>query len=177
MRVTQLHLVFLSSLALLATGADALAAESTKEFSKPVIDIGIVVRDIDKSAQFYTNAIGFKEVNGFPVTGDLGRKIGLIDNHPTKVRVFVLDDGDLATRIKLLSFPEAPGQVADRRFIHTTLGINYLTLYVTSTDKVLERLKRAGVKTIGETPVALNPSTRLTAVKDPDGNFIELIGP
>jgi hypothetical protein len=41
----------------------------------------------------------------------------------------------------------------------------------------LERLKKAGVKTLGETPLDMGNHTRLIAVKDPDGNFIELIGP
>src|SRR5690349_5902017 len=90
----------------------ALGQESSpsKEFSKPVIDIGIVARNIDASARFYTNALGCTEVPGFAVTADLGRKIGLIDNHPVKVRMFVLGEGDLRTHIKLMSFPDAPGK-------------------------------------------------------------------
>lgn len=160
--------------------AGIAAAEQTnnfKEFSKPVIDLGIVAKDAEKSARFYTEAIGFTEVPGFSVTGELGRKIGLIDNHPVKVRVFVLGEGNLATRVKLLSFPDAPGKSADQSFIHSTYGIRYLTLYVASADRALERLQKAGVKPIGETPVSLGNNSRLIAVRDPDGNFIELIGP
>jgi catechol 2,3-dioxygenase-like lactoylglutathione lyase family enzyme len=165
---------------LLAAGPTRLMAQdqaAPKEFTKPVIDIGIVAREVEKSAKFYLEAIGFTEVAGFSVTGELGRKIGLIDNHPVKIRVFVLGQGDLATRIKLMSFPEAPGKTADQNFIHSTIGIRYLTLYVASADKALERLKKANVKTIGETPVDLGNGVRLIAVRDPDGNFIELIGP
>jgi len=40
------------------------------------------------------------EVKGFSVTGELGRKIGLIDNHATDIRVFVAAETDNATRIK-----------------------------------------------------------------------------
>ncbi|MBT6399908.1 MAG: bleomycin resistance protein, partial [Verrucomicrobia bacterium] len=42
----------------------------------------------------------------------------------------------------------------------------------------LERLKKAGVKVLGKGP-ALIPGTKvaLTVVKDPDGNFVELVGP
>jgi len=154
------------------------AGQETKagEFSKPVIDIGIVARDAAASAKFYTNALGFTEVQGFSVSGELGRKIGLIDGHPVNVRVFVLGQGDLATRIKLLSFPDAPGKPADQSFIHSTLGIRYLTIYVASVEKALERLRKAGVKPIGETPVDLGGGTKIIVVRDPDGNFIELIG-
>ncbi len=157
--------------------AAARAAEPAGEFSNGRIDLGIVVKDADRSAAFLTNAIGFKEVGGFSVTGDLGRKIGLIDGHPVNVRVFVLNDTDHATRIKVLSFPSAPGQQPDQKWIHSTVGMRYLTLYVNDVNRALERLKKADVKLLGETPVDLGSGTWLVAVKDPDGNFVELIGP
>lgn len=153
------------------------AAEGGSEFSKAIIDMGIVVKDAGRSAAFLTNAIGFKEVRGFPVTSELGRKIGLIDGHALDVRVFVQDDVEQATHIKILSFPQAPGKQPDQAWIHSTLGIRYLTLYVKDINRALERLKKAQVPLLGETPVDLGGGTFLVAVKDPDGNFIELIGP
>jgi catechol 2,3-dioxygenase-like lactoylglutathione lyase family enzyme len=153
----------------------AVAAES--EFSKPVIDLGMVVKDGNRSAAFLTNAIGFKEVRGFDVTAELGRKIGLTDGHAGRARVFVLDEGDIATRLKVLSFPEAAGQPAEQAYVHSTLGFRYLTLYVKNINRALERLKKADVPLLGETPVDLGAGSWLVAVKDPDGNFIELIGP
>jgi catechol 2,3-dioxygenase-like lactoylglutathione lyase family enzyme len=148
-----------------------------KEFSKPIIDIGMVARDVEKSARFYTEVIGFTEVQGFSVTSELGRKIGLVDGHPVTVRMFVLGQGDQATHLKLMSFPDAPGKAADQSFIHSTYGFRYLTLYVSSADRALERIKKAGLKTLGETPISLGKDSRLIVVRDPDGNFIELIGP
>jgi lactoylglutathione lyase len=153
------------------------AADPGSEFSKPIIDIGIVVKDAERTAQFLTNAIGFKEVRGFAVTSELGRKIGLIDGHATSVRMFVLGEGDQATRLKVLCFPAAQGKQADQAYIHSTLGIRYLTLYVKDMTRALERLKQAGIPLLGETPVELGGGTLLVAVKDPDGNFLELIGP
>jgi lactoylglutathione lyase len=160
---------------LLVVGPSARAAET--EFSKPIIDIGIVVKDADRTARFLTNMIGFKEVRGFPATSELGRKIGLLNGQSTQVRVFVLEDVEQATRVKVLSFPDAPGKQADQAYIHSTLGIRYLTLYVKDLNPVLERVKKANVSTLGETPVEMSAGTWLLAVKDPDGNFIELIGP
>lgn len=159
----------------LSTSAPAPTTQPA--FSKPTIDIGVVVSDIDKAAKFYTESLGLTEVKGFSVSGDLGRKIGLIDNHPVDIRVLVPADTDGATRIKMMSFPAAPGKKADQDFIHSTLGIRYLTLYVSSVDRTLERLTKTGVKPIGETPVAIGNDLRLVTVRDPDGNFIELIGP
>jgi len=167
----------LACLTLACALASSRAQSTDKEFSKPIVDIGIVARDVEKSAKFYTEAIGFTEVQGFSASAELTRKIGLTDNQAVNVRVFVLGQGDLATRIKLMSFPAAPGKAADQSFIHSTYGIRYLTLYVSSADRALERLKKAGAKTLGETPVSLGKDSRLITVRDPDGNFIELIGP
>ena len=44
-------------------------------------------------------------------------------------------------------------------------------------DRAVERLKKAGVKLLGKTPASLGGGNFLTAFHDPDGNFIELIGP
>jgi catechol 2,3-dioxygenase-like lactoylglutathione lyase family enzyme len=159
------------------SGGAMRAAEAASEFSKPVIDLGMVVKDASRTAHFLTNAIGFKEVRGFEVTSELGRKIGLLDGQTTTVRVFLLEEGNTATRLKVLAFPQAPGKSADQTFIHTTLGFRYLTLYVKDMNRALERLQAAKVPLLGETPVDLGGGAWLVACKDPDGNFIELIGP
>ena len=171
-------LVLILQIVLLAlTGGAVRAAESTSEFSKPVIDLGMVVKDANRTAQFLTNAIGFKEVRGFEVVSELGRKIGLLDGQSTTARVFLLEEGNNATRIKVLAFPQAPGKQADQSFIHTTFGFRYLTLYVKDMNRALDRLRAAKVPLLGETPVELGGGSFLVTCKDPDGNFIELIGP
>jgi catechol 2,3-dioxygenase-like lactoylglutathione lyase family enzyme len=158
-------------------GLAPLATAAEGEFSKPVIDIGMVVKDSERTAQFLTNVVGFKEVRGFSVNAEVARKIGLIDGYPAEVRVFMLEGTEPATRIKVLSFPKAQGKQADQAFIHSTLGFRYLTLYVTDMNQILARLKKAGVPTLGETPMEMGAGTWLVAIKDPDGNFIEFVGP
>jgi lactoylglutathione lyase len=167
----------LVALALLESAPSTRAAEATNTFSKPTIDIGIVARDVEKSAKFYSETIGLKEIKGFSATPEFGKKIGLVDGHPIAVRVFVTDEIDGATRIKLMSFPGAGGKLPDRSFIHSTVGINYLTLFVKDMDETLARLKKAEAKLLGETPVSVGGKNQLVVVRDPDGNFVELIGP
>ncbi len=152
-------------------------AESAPAFSKTVIDIGVVVTDLDKSAGFYTNVIGFREVPGFELPPAMGGKIGLTDNRGVKIRVFELGEGDGATKIKLMAFPGSGAVKPERKFIHSTTGLNYLTLYVSDMTPPLQRLKGAGVKLLGESPVDLGGGTKLVTFQDPDGIFIELIGP
>lgn len=161
----------------LSLSSSLRAADNSAEFTKGVIDIGIVVKDSARTAEFLTNAIGFTEVKGFPVTSDLGKRIGLIDGHATDVRVFTLVDTNLSTRLKVLSFPKAESKTPDQKFIHSQVGMRYLTLYVQDMKQALGRLKAANVKPLGETPLDLGGGTYITVVRDPDGNFIELIGP
>jgi lactoylglutathione lyase len=164
-------------LALHTLSTRCLAADTTNEFRKPTIDLGMFVKDANRTAQFLTNAIGFRELPGFSVPGAMGKKIGLVDEQPFSVRVFALDDVDSATRIKVLSFPKAEGKQPDQAFVHSSFGFRYLTIYVRDMDRALARLKAAGVTLLGETPLDLGGGTIIAAFKDPDGNFYELIGP
>ncbi len=151
------------------------------EFSQLTIDLGVVVGDIGKSAKFYTEAVGFKEVSGFDVPAFMGADSGLSDNKAFSVRVFVLGEGPGATNLKLMQFKDAPGKKADNTFIHSTLGYSYITIFVNDTAAAMERLAKAGVKPIAKGPYLLPEGfpkgIYLTCVKDPDGNMVELVGP
>jgi lactoylglutathione lyase len=178
---TSLHKLLLTSVAsgalLLGAVSHSTAADPAPEFSRLSIDIGVVVSDIEASAKFYTEVLGFKEVPGFSVLGARGKAIGIIDNLDVDIRVFVLGDGPEASKIKLMSFPKKPGVKPAQDYIHSTIGLSYLTIFVKDMGPSLERLKKAKVKLLGESPVDLGGGTLLTAVQDPDGNFIEIVGP
>ncbi len=146
-------------------------------FSRSTIDFGIVASDLEKSAKFYTEALGCTEVQGFDVPAAFATSLGLVDNHSLSVRVFTVGNGKQKAQIKLMSFPKAPGKKTDQTFIHSSIGISYLTFRVTDLNKSLELLKKAGVKLEGKTPVPLGGNNQLVVCRDPDGNFIELIGP
>ena len=157
--------------------SDTSGAEKSSSFSKGVIDVGMVVKNADRTAEFLTRAIGFEEVKGFSVTPELGKKIGLIDGHAVDVRMFKLPGQEQATAIKVLSFTAVETRQADQKFIHSTFGIRYFTIYVNDMKTAVEKLKTAKVKLEGETPLDLGGGTFIAVVRDPDGNFFELIGP
>ncbi|MFK5923097.1 MAG: VOC family protein [Verrucomicrobiota bacterium] len=180
MKITHLFATLSLTAALTFSNAAHVAAQdSDKVFSKSTIDIGITVANVEKSAAFYADVLGLKEVKGFDVSADKATRLGLTDHQPANIRVFVLDDSKGATtaRIKLMAFPKAPGVKPDQKFIHSTISISYLTLFVADLDLAVERVKKANVKLLGETPVDLGGGKFLATVQDPDGNFIELIGP
>jgi hypothetical protein len=55
--------------------------------------------------------------------------------------------------------------------------MQYITIFVKSMKPCLERIQKHGVKTLEKTPTMLDADRQFVLVQDPDGNFIELIGP
>lgn len=157
------------------------APKPAGEFASTTIDLGVVVSDINRSAKFYTEALGFKEVKGFSAPGDFLVNTGLTNGAPLNIRVFVLGDGDAATKIKLMAVPEVISRRSDNGYIHSQLGFRYLTIFVTNTNAALTRLQKAGATPMGRgampLPKGFPEGIFLTCVRDPDGNIIELVGP
>lgn len=152
-----------------------------EEFPRTTIDLGTVVTDVAKSVKFYTDAIGFTEVQGFSVAGDYCEKVGLTAGKGLDIRVLALGTGESATKLKLMQIPGVEVKQSANEYIHSQTGFRYLTIFVADTNAVLERLKKAGVKPIAqgtqELPKPLPQGVYLTIVRDPDGNFVELVGP
>ena len=162
----------------LAGTGTALAAD---DYAKESIDIGMIVTDIEKSVEFYTKAIGMKELKGFSVPADVANKSGLTNNKPLTVRVLSLGDAKDGTHLKLIALPNTQSAPSENEYIHSQLGFRYLTIYVKDTNAAVERLKEAGARPVAKSPVelpkSLAPGMFLTVVRDPDGNFVELVGP
>ena len=157
------------------TGTVASAAAPASEFSAGTIQIGVVVSDLERSLDFYQNVIGMTRTGGFSIDQDFGRRSGLSGGQPFDVAVLKLQDSPSAAEWKLMSF----GKEAQPRsqYIQEGLGMRYITLFVHSVKPVLERLRAAGVPLLGETPVKLPNGQTFILVQDPDGIFVELIGP
>ncbi|MFH1716560.1 MAG: VOC family protein [Planctomycetota bacterium] len=178
--MTKYNVTVLAALCLLAgviLAGTAGTDTAKSDFARTTIDLGIVVSDVEKAAQFYKNALGFTELPGFDVSKEMGGDSGLSNYHAFKVRVLVLGEEASATKIKIMEFPTAPGKKVDNRFIHSSLGCSYLTIFVSDTTAAVERAKKAGVAPVKEPYKLGGGNSYLTLVRDPDGNVIELVGP
>lgn len=158
-----------------------VVAAEPETFPRTTIDLGCVVTDLGKSVRFYTEGIGFRELEGFAVPTALATAAGLTDSRPLAIRVLVLGEGPEATKLKLMQVAGTLPRTGDNDFIHSHTGFRYLTIMVNDTDAALARLAKLGVEPLAEGPVALPgslaPGMHLTCVRDPDGNIVELIGP
>ena len=147
-----------------------------EEFSSSTIGIGVVVSDLDKALDFYTNVIGMIQTGSFDIKEDFSKKSGLTDGSATHVKVLRLGKDDDATQWKLMSFGDK-GKSQKDQFIHSRTGMRYITILVKDLTPLLKRIKDRQIKLLGETPVALGRDNHFVLIQDPDGTFIELIGP
>jgi catechol 2,3-dioxygenase-like lactoylglutathione lyase family enzyme len=169
----QRMMIAVALLALLA--GTATAGESA--FAEGTIHIGVVVKDLEESVAFYTDVIGMKKTGGFAVDAEFGKASGLTRGLPFSVTVLKLKDAPDAAQFKLMSF-EKDAKTPRSAHIEDALGIQYVTLMVTDLTPVVARIEAAGVPFLGQTPVPLDDGGQhFVLIQDPDGTFIELIGP
>lgn len=153
-----------------------LISKAQSEFSNSTIQIGVVVSDLDRSLRFYNEVIGMVKVRDFDIDSDFGARSGLSGGVPFHVEVLKLEDSPEATEWKLLSF-EKESQHPKQKWIQDDTGMQYVTIFVNSLRPFIERLKANNISLLGQTPTAINDELWFVLVQDPDGNFIELIGP
>ncbi len=146
------------------------------EFFSTTIEIGVVVSDIEKSLDFYTNVIGMRKVGEFDVNEEFGNSSGLTGGVPFHVNILKLEDSPNATQWKLMSFEKDAAHPLSK-YIQDDTGIQYVTINVTSLTPFLERIKKYHIKLLGDTPVPLDANRHFVLISDPDGTIIELIGP
>ena len=170
MRRTMIALALLPLLAGAATAGES-------PFTEGAIHIGVVTKDLDTAVTFYTDVIGMAKTGGFEVDAEFGKASGLTRGLPFSVTVLKLKDAPDAAQFKLMSF-EKDAKTPKSAYIEDALGMQYVTLMVDDLTPFVARIKAAGVAFLGETPVPLGDSgNHFVLVQDPDGTFIELIGP
>ena len=176
------------------------------KFASAIVDFGLIVKDLKASVEFYTEAIGFIEVMGFDVPADIAGRSGLTDHRPLEISILQInpDSGIPSTDLKLMQIDDVETDQNDRAFVHSRYGVNYMSLFVSDVTSTLARLREKSVPIRGEgivqLPLELSigallrppPSSGedawmhdfekledvgMIVVQDPDGNFIEMIGP
>ncbi len=70
----------------------SVVSMAQSEFSKSAISIGLVVEDLQKSIDFYTNVIGMTKTGEFSVSKEKCQALGLTDSYQLDVSVLKLED-------------------------------------------------------------------------------------
>lgn len=147
------------------------------EFSNATIGVGVVVKNLERSLDFYTKIIGMKRTGTIPLDADFAKRSGLSNGIPFEIAVLKLIDTPEATQWKLMSFNSKTIK-QKAKHIQDNIGVQYITIDVTDLGPVVARIKANNIKLLGETPTSLGDGKRFfVLIQDPDGTFIELIGP
>jgi catechol 2,3-dioxygenase-like lactoylglutathione lyase family enzyme len=132
----------------------------------------ISTRDIERSAAFYKDLLGFKEV--FTLNWDIGNKeldniTGLKDS---SARIIMLRAGNAC--VELFEYATPQPKPGDQNRPVCDHGITHVCLQVTDIDQEYARLKDAGM-VFHCPPQAVGSDIRATYGRDPDGNVVELL--
>lgn len=149
-------------------------AKAQNNFLKPTISIGIIVEDLDKSIDFYTNLVGMVQVREFSIESNKAKRMGLSQGEKFDIKVLKLENTENATELKLMSFQKKSDH-SKQNYLPEANGIRYLTIFVNTLQPILERIKQNNIKTKGQTPTMLDEKRQFVLIQDPDGNFIEFI--
>lgn len=151
---------------------------SEPNFLSKTIHIGVVVSDMDKAMHFYKDVLGMVQVDKtfFDIDKKFGKSSGLTGGMPFHVEILKLGSGDDATQWKLMTFGKK-SKKQKNAFIQDHTGMQYITIFVHELKPILKRIKEAGIKLLGDTPVKLGADNHFVLIQDPDGTFVELIGP
>ncbi|MDD2306341.1 MAG: VOC family protein [Prolixibacteraceae bacterium] len=163
-------------LATLPIGLSAFSVQPPDDFAKSGISVGLVVEDLSKSLDFYQNVIGMVKTSEFSVDAARAKELGLSNGDRFDVTILKLENSEQAAEWKLMSFGKKATH-PKQNFVPDDTGMQYITLYVKSMKPILERIKKYNVKTLGITPTKLDETRDFVLVRDPDGTFIEIIGP
>ncbi len=125
------------------------------------IEVGVVTTDIDAMADFYGSFLGL------PHQADLEFPGGRMKRYAIGSNV-----------LKLVTYDVAPAAPAVPGGGRAQAGIRYLTLVVANVTQASQQAAQAGHPVVEPpTDFAAVPGMGWCFVADPDGNWVELVGP
>ena len=137
---------------------------------------GMVVENLERSIEFYTEGLGLNLIAAPVVTGQgISSLVGYEDSHlkeaflGTGDEKTVMDPGTLAL-IEYVN-PSSAERVTPER---NAIGAGHVAVLVDDLDEIFARLVDMGAGTLGP-PTRINDATRGCYLTDPDGNWIELV--
>ncbi len=151
------------------------SAQKQHDANYPIMDVGIVVSDLEKSVEFYTKVIGMKVVDTFHLSPQISKSAGFTDGKAIKIYDLKLVDKPNAPQYKLAKIQGVVSEALAHSF---KPGLRYITIKVHDVKPYLDRIKQYNIQLWGEGPLDLREhGISVLILEDPDGAMIEIMGP
>ena len=135
--------------------------------------VGIVVKDIATTTEFWTNVIGFKlHIDTIEQSPYIDELLGI--PNPGLRTVKLIDENGFI--IELLEFANYQARDNWEGNLATT-GLTHIALTVSDLESLTTKLKENNYKFISEIKKSPNGSVKVVFVKGPEGLMLELVEP
>ena len=139
------------------------------DFQRPVLDVGLVVRDMEKALGFYRDKLGLTPTRQINLDDESARKAGIAE---AGFDIQYMQFGDVNLKLVCLENPPPVGPAG----ADASTGYRYLTMWVKDMNRTYEEWHAKGVEFLSE-PIRRTPEMQMVFLRDPEGNLIELLGP
>ena len=142
-----------------------------------VAAVSMVVRDMDRSIQFYSKALQFQKLSDVELTGECWEKLyGVFGLRIRKVNMQLGEE-----TIELISYLTTGGRSIPEDARSNDLFFQHIAIVVSNMDSAYASLRRFGITHVSTGPQTLPPSIAAAAgirafyFQDPDQHNLELI--
>jgi catechol 2,3-dioxygenase-like lactoylglutathione lyase family enzyme len=133
--------------------------------------VGIVVKDLAKTTDFWINLIGFKlHIDAKEISPYIDELLGIAN--PDLRTVKLIDENEFI--IELLEFANYPAKDNWEGNLATT-GLTHIALTVSDLESLTTKLKENNYKFISEIKKSPNGSVKVVFVRGPEGLMLELV--
>jgi glyoxylase I family protein len=130
----------------------------TVQLTKDSIDLGIHVKDPEKSLAFYRDTLGFEQVGEMDMPGGM--------------HMWRLMCG--SSMIKLVNSSRGAKAENPLGGIVGANGYRYWTVSVSNLDEIVAKCEAGGYN-VAIPVTEIRPGTQIAMVEDPDGNWVEFL--
>jgi len=133
--------------------------------------VGIVVKDLVKSTDFWVNVIGFKlHIDAKEVSPYIDELLGF-ENPALRTVKFIDKNGFI---IELLKFANYPGKDNWEGNLAST-GLTHIALTVDNLDLLASKLKQSNFSFVSNTMNSPNGLVKVVFARGPEGLMLELV--
>jgi len=135
--------------------------------------VGIVVKDLAKTTDFWINLIGFKlHIDAKEISPYIDELLGIAN--PELRTVKLIDENGFI--IELLEFANYPAKENWEGNLATT-GLTHIALTVSNLESLTTKLKENNYKFISEIRKSPNGAVKVVFLRGPEGLMLELVEP